>query len=148
MGGRFLSIKEREITEDYLQSDGTVKAEKEIMKKHTGKSKPLPVNVKRKINDIMDDAGLSDEYLAKKLKTKLNSKKEIVVQSKSGTHVKKVQDHMAQLKALDMALKVKGHMEGNKQTDGTTTLVIKGSNDIDEKRRKLTEPKEDDINQN
>jgi hypothetical protein len=150
MAGRFLSIKEREITEDYLQSDGTVKAEREIMKVHTGKSKPLPKRVKQKINDIMDDCGLSDERLVKKLKTKLNAKKEIVVQSRSQTVVKKIQDHNAQLKALDMAFKIKGHMDSNKQGDGTTKLVITSGdgNDIEEKRRKLTNPNEEDINQN
>jgi hypothetical protein len=112
-GGRDLTIKEMGFVRDLVKMKNITKACKKNYNTKSNRNASLigqqimhRPRVQYAILDLMDRKGMSDLKLTEKLQNMIfESRKEVL--TKDGEIVKLV-DNQAQLKALDMAMKIKG----------------------------------------
>ena len=128
-----LTIKEKE----YLKILPTVKSKKEALMKagYTEKTAlnacQIENNIERKIGknaiyDVMQKAGMTDEFLLKKHMELIEAKKPIIVNGK----VKATPDNQVRAKVLELAYKLGGALKETDQQGDTTINILSGQSSI------------------
>lgn len=75
---------------------------------------------KLSFDDILDGVGLTDLKLSKKINDKLEAKRAVVIKDK----VAMFDDHPAQLKAVELAFRLKGRLKGDEEVSNGVPLNI------------------------
>lgn len=81
----------------------------------------------RPIQEVLEQQGLTNEYIAKKIKDKMEAKKPIIANGKMW----QAEDHQTQLKATELAAKLKGLLKDSVEISGKGggEIVIKVKED-------------------
>lgn len=92
-----------------------------------------------RVDELLDQYGLDDVNLAKKIKKMTSAKKEVL--DTSG-NIRQLKDNTTQLAAVNMALKLKGHLQGTPLIDNRVVNIdgnSQGSNANTEQLDKAVE---------
>lgn len=111
--GKQLTFKQRAWIDEYLKTGNATKAALKVYDTDDYKTASVIASeniAKLSYDWLMDVAGISDDRLLKKLQAKLDAQSNVIV----GDKVYKEDDHSTQMRALDMAFKLKNRYPSSK----------------------------------
>lgn len=143
-----MTAKQRAFTKEYIQ---TLNATEAAMRVYDVKDRMSAKNIGSEnlaklgepIRELLIKAGLTDEYIIQKIKDKTNAKKTIINNGKAYQD----EDHAIQLKAVELASKIRGllndKVEVTGKDGGEIVIKVKEDRELIEIREGETEDEEE-----